>query len=677
MKELVKYFKTVFENLCKRFWSKSQNVETTNDAKEENNSKPPTTTENSTKKTSNKNKKPRDHTGRRGNSSTSGSNRPRKKSSPSRLELICRKVPGFNKWEVILTAGKKFDVKDVFLNDRSLDSNQNTFQISELNGSLNITNNDGYKYSIPLFEEGKPLIFKLRKDWTGEGRRISKITNGYFIVVAPLNWERIGHIPVEPDNCDDSEFLAHYFYRDATEAEEDVFGFKDCTESLVDAGIKLKGERAFDDSDEGELFVGEPPKLKNSCRYEWARIGEEKRGGWGKNFQPQKKQISEVFHNQNCGRYYLRVYDSEAHMLDSISFRYHRHLKQIEVNGNKYDKDTLLVPTAKGYRTTSVRFIAVNSEKLSIDLPNEDVYRTSTLPNTIEVPRCYEADIVSCNIGTDKHVVNVVLNLPRVWWRLQGGCGDLGFGEWQDTPIEITREEFRNQANSGAHMVVLSKRLRSINAGFDEDLNQIFCRTKDKEFIEIPLLYFVNYTQIDQNLYSDAHFKIRLADKEITLILIQADPKPDIVSFTATPSTIFAGQEASLRWVVRNAGCAHITIEPDIGRCPDESDGTCIVRPTDSTQYKLTLSASDLVDICKTVSINVKSPSIPIDNTTPRVKFQTSEWRNGKGFSIGELREAGLAVTEALYRSIPIDKRRRSSHHTNVETLRRILDACN
>ena len=676
MKELVKYFKIAFENLCKRFWSKSQNAETTNDAKEEDNSDSPTTIENSTKKTPNKNKKPQGHTGRRGKSPTSGSNNPCKKPPPSRLELICRKVPGFNKWEVILTAGKKFDVKDVFLNGRSLDSNQNTFQFSELTGTLNITNNDGYKYSIPLIEEGKPLIFKLRKDWTGEGRRISKITNGYFIVVTPSNWERIGHIPVEPDDCDDSEFLAHYFYRDATEAEEDVFGFKNCTEILIDAGIKLTGERAFDDSDEGDLFVGEPPNLENSCRYEWARIGEEKPGGWGKNFQPKEEEISKVFRKQKCGRYYLRVYDSESRMLDSVSFRYHRYLKQIEVNGKIYDEDTVLIPTAEGHRTTLVSFINVNDNKLSIDLPNEDLYPTLTESNTIEVPRYYKADILSCNIGADKQVVNVVLNLPRVWWRLRGDCDDSEFGEWQDKPLEITRERFRNQAHSGVYLVVVSKRSSSINVGFDDDLNQVCHRNIDKEFIDIPLIYFVNYTQIDQISYSDSHFKIRLANKEITLILIKADPKPDIVSFTATPSTIFMEQEASLSWVVRNADCSHITIEPDVGKCTIESDGTCIVHPTDSTQYKLTLSTPGLIDICKTVSINVNSPSIPIDNTTPRVKFQTSEWRNGKGFSIGELRDAGLAMSEAVNRSIPIDKRRRSSHHTNVETIRRMLDAC-
>ncbi|MCE4606738.1 MAG: ribosomal protein L13e [Desulfurococcales archaeon] len=48
-------------------------------------------------------------------------------------------------------------------------------------------------------------------------------------------------------------------------------------------------------------------------------------------------------------------------------------------------------------------------------------------------------------------------------------------------------------------------------------------------------------------------------------------------------------------------------------------------------------------------------------------------WRVGRGFSIGELGEAGLAVKKARKMGLPIDERRRSVHEYNVSKLKEIL----
>lgn len=43
--------------------------------------------------------------------------------------------------------------------------------------------------------------------------------------------------------------------------------------------------------------------------------------------------------------------------------------------------------------------------------------------------------------------------------------------------------------------------------------------------------------------------------------------------------------------------------------------------------------------------------------------------RTGKGFSLGELEEAGLSVGEARHLSVPVDLRRSTSYAENVERL--------
>jgi large subunit ribosomal protein L13e len=46
-------------------------------------------------------------------------------------------------------------------------------------------------------------------------------------------------------------------------------------------------------------------------------------------------------------------------------------------------------------------------------------------------------------------------------------------------------------------------------------------------------------------------------------------------------------------------------------------------------------------------------------------------WRKGRGFSIKEIREAGVTLHEVKMLKLPIDKRRGTLHNVNVQLLRR------
>jgi len=47
--------------------------------------------------------------------------------------------------------------------------------------------------------------------------------------------------------------------------------------------------------------------------------------------------------------------------------------------------------------------------------------------------------------------------------------------------------------------------------------------------------------------------------------------------------------------------------------------------------------------------------------------------RAGRGFSLNELKEAGITIDVAKRLGIPVDKRRRSSRGENVEVLKELL----
>jgi large subunit ribosomal protein L13e len=48
--------------------------------------------------------------------------------------------------------------------------------------------------------------------------------------------------------------------------------------------------------------------------------------------------------------------------------------------------------------------------------------------------------------------------------------------------------------------------------------------------------------------------------------------------------------------------------------------------------------------------------------------------REGRGFSLGELREAGLTPEKARRLGLYVDKRRRTVHPWNVEALRKFIE---
>jgi ribosomal protein L13E len=57
-------------------------------------------------------------------------------------------------------------------------------------------------------------------------------------------------------------------------------------------------------------------------------------------------------------------------------------------------------------------------------------------------------------------------------------------------------------------------------------------------------------------------------------------------------------------------------------------------------------------------------------NIKPKILKPDGEQRGGRGFSLEELKKAGLNPTEAKKLEIPVDKRRKTAHDQNVEAIK-------
>ena len=423
----------------------------------------------------------------------------------SRPEVVCRKQDSSLEWEVVLAVNETAHIEDVRQNGEHLRMTNGEYRLPSLRDHLTISYANGDTKDIALYD-GKPLIFKLQKNWTGDGHKVGGITNGYFIVIAPDDWKRTGRVPVESDGCSDSHFMAHYFFRHTGGSSEEIGSFRECDVELGATGYELVGERLFDDSDDGELFVGAIPSLQTPKHIAWVRVGAEEENGWrGENFEPDKHSLSETL-NDRQGRFFVRVYDAEAKLLDSGEFRYLRALKEISVNGEPYTERTILKLSPTGYGSTKVRFKGVDGANVRLSLP-PGFQHASVQGNDLIVKSLPKADRVECTLESDTGRVNVAICMRRVWWRMEGA--GIESDDWRATPYDMTREEFRDGAYADATMRLrLPQRIKSVRVGFDDELERMYRRKESENDILIRLDDFVDYSQIDEPLRKDASVNV-------------------------------------------------------------------------------------------------------------------------------------------------------------------------
>ena len=671
-------------------------------------------------------------------------------------ELMCGRPKGSILWHLMLAMPDDSQIEAVQQDGGPLWTSDDNRSIPSFRGSISVSDRLGDQVDVPLFND-KPLIFKMRSNWDGNGRRVKAITIGYFIVIVPSHWRRIGHPPVEHGNCLDAGFKAHYFHRNRdSQSNDEPDGFKEWPATLEDSKFMLAGNRIFDDSPRGDLFGGAVPKLLCPPDVVWAQVGSAERDGWpGRNFRPQKEGLVDIL-NGHQGGFYIRVYDQDNSLIDSGEFRFLENLHEIRINGKLYTDRMFIPPSPTGHTSTAVKFVRSGSAfvrpKLDVDSAHAEVQTDGTI---VAAPD-RQGDNIQCSLDSGTHSVSITLDLPRVWWQSERANGNTD--NWHDQALTMSRREFRERASAGeAILIHMPRRIRSVSAGFGKELPATY--SNERTGCKIPLDDFLDYPQIDQHLRHDAELNIRCDGSVLRIIHVAADPPlPVITAFIAEPSIATTGQPVTLSWATRNADCANASISPGIG--PVKTNGSMLVSPIQTVAYTLRLTIPDVQAVTRSVTITINprppdplpvitafvaepsvaiagqpvtlswatrnadcasasiSPGIGPVKTNGSMHVNPSEtatyvlrltrpgmqavtrsvtitisppfsiesnphaivrrsgggWRSGKGFSLGEFRAAGLhtAPGRNWTRS---DKRRRSVHPANVETLRRWTNA--
>ena len=459
-------------------------------------------------------KKPRDIAGLRGSGSngSEGSTDHQTEYNP-RPELVCRKN-GWQ-WEILLTVPEEQFPVEVRQNGAILPSINEEYRLDNFFENLTIIHENS-KEGVELCNDESPLIFKLQKKWKGDGRKVRGISRGYFIIFAPNEWERQGNPPVAQEACSDRKFSAHYFYSDDSTTTD---GFEGHELPSNQEGFSLRGSQIYDNSDQGLLFIGDPPDLKPTESVLWARIGEEGGEGWkGENFRPSERNMGEVLKGRQ-GWFYVRVYDEAAQLIESNDFRYSQTLKEIWVNGTMYSEEMLLVPSANGYMETIIQFIDTKGDNISPEKMGNNSHASIHDDDAIIVAPHPDGDLTEWKVGR----VDTVISLPRIWWRITKT--DNSSEEWRDTPIVMSRKEFRENTDAVVQ-ISLPSNIEKIQVGFGFDLHRSYStddENQNKRRIELPIRDFVDYEEIEIPFSKNIYLNIQCNRKILPIICVPAE----------------------------------------------------------------------------------------------------------------------------------------------------------
>lgn len=440
-------------------------------------------------------------------------------------ELICRRSPIDSwQWDMILSVPQECNIARVSHGDHELTAENGEYRLMSFSGSLAIEYDDGTNDEISLVGDAPLMIFKLRNEWQGDGRRIGGITCGYFLVVAPCKWTRTGNAPVSPESCTDTDYTAHFFF---VAQDDETGGFEEYPMPLTRTGLTLEGKRLHDDSEDGDLFVGDAPALKPAEGIIWARVGSEATKAWpGENFNPADRTLGDVL-GKRQGRFYVRVYDESVSLVDSGEFRYCADLQEIRVNGESYSQDMLLAPSSRGHSPTALQFVVADGVSIQVRAKADKPHVTVAADGVATLAPHPDGDETMWTLGAGRGP-DVVIRLPRIWWRMVRP--NTNQGGWSDKAISMSRDEFREQSHAEVEVEIrVPSSVRNVHAGFGtgKDLNQSFHaeRTgRGLHHVSLPLNAFVDYEQIDGPSTEDVNLNIRCGDVEIVLIHIIPDP---------------------------------------------------------------------------------------------------------------------------------------------------------
>ncbi|SHK94841.1 hypothetical protein [Rhodothermus profundi] len=424
-----------------------------------------------------------------------------------RIELMCWQRGGV--WECWLFWDQPF-ADNAFVQmrqgDQWLEGNGDTgWRLASLTEVVEIVQVDasGQSQARPIWKglpEDRGLLFRLDRQ-TGRGRRVARVSRGWYLAMVPAHWECADAPPVAPEPTAFSGYRAHYFYFERPEEAHIRFRIHGRERTLWQRVVlELRGERLPDAAvleGRGPLFRSPPviwaePRLWQTIRtIVIVEEGKDKQQRWRMQFTPNSEPaqpLPQELAERGGGWYALRFYDANEQLIESLDFRFLEALEAIQID----PETAVLIPTEQGHST--VRLIFRHQPACRIEpqqaFPEELIQR---LPNQtlVQLPADkpqWDRTYWQASVGSV--AVELCVDLPRIWWALARGSEQKGAKHltWQAQPLQLTRQDFSAVSDTILYLK-LPATVRQVCCGFPEDLRP-FQRPAGAKEVKVPLREF-------------------------------------------------------------------------------------------------------------------------------------------------------------------------------------------
>lgn len=427
-------------------------------------------------------------------------------------ETICWNE-GWN-WVIGIEVPEELETLCVAQNGELLEqdnTDEPRYRLKHAEGTVKITWTGGEK-DIPLVGAGRNyLIFKMRKDWKGLGRLVRRPTTGYYLAIVPQEWKRDEEVSdsarINPENVQLDGYKAHFFYQEQN--GNTVIGFiaANGERIRVESGsprFQLAGREIGDASEDmGPLFGGQPPLVRALDERGWSDVGvivvgEEGSGRnrWRTQFIPrdtQEQVMPDEVRNRGGGWYFLRIYDNDDTLLESMDFRFMVALKDIQT------QSYASLPGPDGHDSVTVQFSYQTDCRVELMDENAEhvlEIRRENERTIVSVPPRQDYDKTHWILRDGDAEIEVGLLAERIWWAL--GVMGVAPADWTDKAIALSRNDFTATSDKALWVKLPRPRwTRQIEVGFYHAKRRSYQVEVEKEKITIPLRDFCDTKEIE------------------------------------------------------------------------------------------------------------------------------------------------------------------------------------
>jgi restriction system protein len=386
----------------------------------------------------------------------------------------------------------------------SYDESNDCYRLISLNAEVIVQLGTGGSSVITIPLQSNDLwLFKLNRRTLEFGRRVKHASGGLYLVVVPETWERdderAGPPPICPEPVVIEGYRAHFFELTGSTTAKVAFKDRNKYPIVLNTGgprFSLVG-RAFPDSaeDVGPLFIGSPPRIA-IVSGDWVEVGtivlgQEGRGRrrWRHSFEPVpgreiQELPTEVAHRK-AGWYFLRFYDRQEELIDSLDFRFVAGLRDVRFS------PAGPLPSANGHVPARIEILHEPGYEFGL-LPGESAdieLRQDNERTLVSVPPKPEHSRIRLWVGPGadrSRKVELTLLVPRVWWAVAEESAEPA--RWEDQTIFVSREDL-SAASSRALWLLLPAEgwTRQVKAGFEGSELRVYDVRTSTRTLRIPL----------------------------------------------------------------------------------------------------------------------------------------------------------------------------------------------